>query len=462
MEKTIQAGNPLGYEKIGTLLRRFSIPSIISMVVSALYNMVNQIFIGNFIHMDGVAATNVALPISTICTALALLFSIGGAAGFNLRLGAGKADEAGHYAGNALSYLVISGTLFGVIVMLFRNPLLELFGATSEIMIYAEPYTRIIAYGVPFLVFSTGASNLIRADGSPRYAMAVMLSGAVFNLIFDPVFLLVFEMGIEGIAWATTLGQILSAIVALIYLLRNFRSVSLNKQTLRPRARVALSIASLGAAACLNQVAITLVQIVLNNQLRRYGALSPYGSEIPLAAVGAIIKVNLLFLAVVIGIAQGCQPIVSFNYGARLYSRVRETYKKAVTIASVVAVAAFLFFQLFPHVVISIFGDGGELFYTFAERFLRIYMFMTFANGIQPVTSNFFTSIGKAGIGAVLSLTRQVIFLLPLLLVLPLFFGIDGIVFAGPISDGVAFLLALLLVIREFRRMPKEDGVEPV
>lgn len=462
MEQQATKGNPLGYEKIGVLLRRFSVPSIISMLVSALYNMVDQIFIGNYIDMVGVAATNVALPLSTISTALALLFGVGGASGFNLRLGAGKTDEAARFAGSSISFLAISGGIFGAVTLLFGNPLLQLFGATPSIMVFAGPYTRIIALGIPFLVFSTGAATLIRADGSPKYAMAVMLSGAVFNLIFDPVFLLVFNMGIEGIALATTLGQVLSAGVALFYLLRRFHSVSLTKQTLRPRARMLQSISALGAASCLNQLAITLVQVVLNNTLRHYGALSAYGSEIPLSAVGAIAKVNLLFLAAVIGIAQGCQPIVSYNYGAKQYCRVRQAYKMAVTIASVIAVCSFLVFQIFPRQVASIFGDGGELFFTFAVRYLRIYMFTTFLNGVQPVTSNFFTSIGKAKLGAVLSLTRQVIFLLPLIMFLPVFMGIDGVVFAGPIADTAAFLLAMWLVTREMRRMPKQDGLDAV
>lgn len=459
MNPTSVMNNPLGTEKIGTLLRRFSIPAIISMLVSALYNMVDQIFIGNFIDMLGVAATSVALPITTISTALALLFSVGGSAGFNLRLGAGKADEAAHYAGNAISCLAISGAVFGAITMTFYRPMLLFFGSSENILVLAEPYTRIIAAGIPFLVFSTGVSNLIRADGSPKYAMAVVLSGAVFNLIFDPIFLFVFNMGIEGIAWATTLGQVLSSVIALVYLLKRFRSVSLTKSNLRPRLKYFGSISSLGAAAFLNQIAITLVQIVLNNTLRHYGELSPYGSDIPLTAVGAIAKVNMFFLAIVIGIAQGCQPIVSFNYGAKNYSRVKETYKKGAGIATIVSVIAFLIFQLFPYQVAGIFGDGSELYFSFAVRYLRIFMFMTFVNGIQPVTSNFFTSIGKAKLGALLSLTRQVLFLIPLVLILPLFFGIDGVVFAGPIADAIAFLLAAFLIIREMRRMPKQDGL---
>lgn len=447
------AGSMLGAEKIGKLIWKFSIPAIISGLISAAYNIVDQIFIGQGIGDLGMAATNVAFPLVTISTALALLFGVGGASNFNLSVGRGKAEEASKIAGNALSWMVLSGAAVGAIAIVFLRPLLFAFGATQSIMPYAEPYTLITNIGIPFLVFSTGAANLIRADGSPAFSMMVTLSGAVFNLIFDPVFLFVFGMGIEGIALATLLGQALSTVVALSYLMGRFKTVPLKKEHFLIEPKITKLICALGAAACFNQLAMTVVQIVKSNTLRHYGGLSAYGSEMPLAAVGAVSKVLVVFMAVILGIAQGCQPIISFNYGAKQYNRVKETYKRSLLYASLVSVIAFLCLQLFPRQILSIFGSGSELFYEFAVQYMRVFMLMTFINGVQPVTSNFFTSIGKANLGFWMSLTRQILLLTPLLLILPRFWGIDGVMWSGPIADGAAAMLAIVFAAREIKRI---------
>lgn len=448
-----RGSSALGTEKISKLIWKFSIPAIISGLVSAAYNIVDQIFIGQGVGDLGLAATNVAFPLVTISTALALLFGVGGASNFNLSMGRNEPEEASKIAGNALSWMLLSGTLVGLVAIVFLRPLLFAFGATEPIMPYAEPYTLITNIGIPFLIFSTGASNLVRADGSPTYSMLIMLSGAVFNLIFDPIFLFVFHMGIKGIALATLLGQILSSIIAVYYLLKRFRTVPIKRGHLRIQPDITRLICSLGAAACFNQLAMTVVQIVKSNTLRYYGALSAYGSEIPLAAVGAVSKVLVLFMAVILGIAQGCQPIISFNYGAKKYDRVSETYKRAVLYATIVSVIAFLCLQMFPRQILSIFGSDSEAFYEFAVKYMRIFMLMTFINGIQPITSNFFTSIGKANLGFWMSLTRQILLLVPLLLILPVFWGIDGVMWSGPISDGVAAVLAIIFVVLEMRKM---------
>jgi putative MATE family efflux protein len=425
------------------------------MLVNALYNMVDQVFIGHGIGVLGNAATNVAFPLTIICTALGLLFGVGAASNFNLRQGEGQRDEAAFYAGNGLSLLVISGVCLGALCLMVLRPMLVLFGATDAVMPYALPYTRIIIFGIPFLIFATGCSHLVRADGSPRWSMVIMLSGAIFNLIFDPVFMYVFNMGIEGIALATTLGQVLSASVALLYLLRRRHSVHLTRIHLRPRAKWSFAIMSLGAASCFNQLAMTVVQIVLNNTLRKYSANSVYGSDIPLAAVGVISKINMLFMSFAIGTAQGCQPIVGYNYGAKNYTRVKQAYKTALLWVSVMVILAFLCLQLFPHQITFIFGHGSEEYFRFAEQYLRIYMFFTFLNGIQPLTSKFFTSIGKAHMGFFISLTRQIIFLLPLILLLPLHFDIDGVLYAGPIADAAAAIFAIVFIMREMRQMTR-------
>ena len=451
-KENIQAENPLGTAPVGGLIRKFAIPAIISMLVSAMYNIVDQIFIGQGVGMLGNAATNVAFPVTTIATAMALLLGIGGASNYNLEMGAGREKKASSIAGTALSSLAISGAVLCVIVVLFLKPLLTLFGATKDVMPYAVDYTGITALGLPFYILSVGGNHVVRADRSPTYSMACVTAGAVINTILDPLFIFGFGWGIKGAAWATVIGQVVSGILVVVYFWK-FRKMYLEKSMLKPRLHYLKAITALGLASCINQIAMALVQIVLNNILRYYGAASIYGSDIPIACVGVISKVNQVFMAICIGISQGCQPIWGFNYGAEKYCRVRQTYRYSVTACTIIATGFFLCFQLFPHQIVGIFGTGSDLYFQFAERYLKIYMFMTFANGIQPMSSGFFTSIGKAKLGVVMSLTRQVLFLLPLIVIFPLFMGIDGVMYAGPIADAAAFALAIIFARRELRKM---------
>ncbi len=444
--------NPLGTAPITSLLRKFAIPSIISMVVGALYNIVDQIFIGQGVGMLGNAATNVAFPMTTITVAIALLLGIGGAANFNLSLGRGETEKAKNIAGTAFGSLVLFGIAFCIVVRLFLKPIVLACGATEQTLSYSLSYIGITSLGFPFYMLTTGGNHLIRADGKPTYSMMAMLSGAVINTILDPLFIFGFGFGIQGAAWATVIGQIFSACMVLVYLPR-YLGGAFRFRDFLPKPDCLKAIVSLGSAACLNQLAITVVQILLNNTLRHYGSLSQYGSDIPLAVVGIVMKVNMLFLSIVIGLSQGAQPIISFNYGAEKYSRVKEAYLKAAGAASVVAIAGVLCFQIFPRQIISLFGNGDQLYYQFAVKFFRIFLFCTFFNGLQPVTSNFFTSIGKASKGIFLSMTRQIIFLVPLVIIFPIFMGIDGVMYAGPIADAAAGILALLLVIREFKKI---------
>ncbi len=451
--------NPLGTENIYKLIVKFAVPSIVAMLVSALYNIVDQIFIGQGVGMLGNAATNVAFPLTTISISIALLLGIGGASNFNLRLGEKRTEEAVTIAGNTISFLAIFGILLAIIISLFLRPLLHAFGATELVLPYATTYTRIITIGMPFLIMTNGFCHLIRADGSPKYSMMCMLIGAAFNMIFDPIFIFVFKWGIAGAAWATILGQMLSFIVAALYL-RKFKTAPIKKQHLKISGANLLQIARLGIAACFNQLALLVVQITLNNSLRYYGALSQYGSEIPLASTGIIMKVNMIFFSIAIGIAQGCQPINGYNYGAKNYARVAQTLKTALLSATAILSIGFVLFQLFPREIISIFGDGSEEYFIFAERFFRIFLFATFLNGIHPITSNFFTSIGKASRGMLMSLTRQVLFLVPLILILPIFYGIDGIMYAGPIADVAAALLGGYLIRKELKNMKQLEAQE--
>lgn len=444
--------NPLGSEPVSTLLRRFAVPSVIAMLVSALYNMVDQLFIGHSIGVLGNAATNVAFPLSMVCTSIGLLCGIGGAANFNLCMGRREPEHAKSYVGNAISMLAILGVILCVAVQLFLRPMMLLFGATPDVIDYACTYTRITSIGFPFLIVTIGGSNLIRADGSPKFSMLCNLVGAIVNTILDPLFIFVFHMGMAGAALATITGQILSFALVVLYL-RGFKTLPLSLSDLKPNMACWARIAALGATPAFNQVAMMVVQIVMNNTLTYYGSNSVYGSDIPLACAGIISKVNMLFFSFVIGISQGLQPIVSFNFGAQKYDRVKDAYKKAVFAATAISIVAFLCFQLFPRQIIGIFGSGSEEYLHFAERYFRIFLFFTFLNGIQPVSSNFFTSIGAPKKGIFLSLTRQIIFLLPLLLIFPYLFGIDGVMYTAPIADLAAASVSIVMVVLEFKIM---------
>ena len=444
--------NPLGSEPVSSLLRRFAIPSVIAMLVSALYNMVDQLFIGHSIGVLGNAATNVAFPLSMVCTSIGLLCGIGGAANFNLCMGRKDPEHAKSYVGNAISMLAILGVILCVAVQLFLRPMMLLFGATPDVIDYACTYTRITSIGFPFLIVTIGGSNLIRADGSPKFSMLCNLVGAIVNTILDPLFIFVFHMGMAGAALATITGQILSFALVVFYL-RGFKTLPLSLSDLKPNMACWARIAALGATPAFNQVAMMVVQIVMNNTLTYYGSNSVYGSDIPLACAGIISKVNMLFFSFVIGISQGLQPIVSFNFGAQKYDRVKDAYKKAVFAATAISIVAFLCFQFFPRQIIGIFGSGSEEYLHFAERYFRIFLFFTFLNGIQPVSSNFFTSIGAPKKGIFLSLTRQIIFLLPLLLIFPYLFGIDGVMYTAPIADLAAASVSIVMVVREFKIM---------
>lgn len=452
--KTVQAVNPLGTAPIGGLIAKFAIPAIISMLVSAMYNIVDQIFIGQGVGMLGNAATNIAFPITTTATAISLLLGIGSASNYNLEMGAGREKRASEIAGTGLATLGICGVVIAGIALVFLKPLLTLFGATVDVMPYALDYAGITALGLPFYVLSVGGNHIVRADRSPTYSMMCTISGAVINTILDPLFIFGFGWGIKGAAWATVIGQTVAGILIIVYFSK-FRKMNLTGAMLRPHLKYLKLIASLGLASFINQIAMTIVQIVLNNTLRYYGADSIYGSDIPIACVGVISKVNQVFISICIGISQGCQPIWGFNYGAKKYDRVRKTYRYSVTACTTIAVIFFACFQLFPHQIVSIFGSGSDLYFQFAERYLKIFMFMTFVNGIQPMSSGFFTSMGKAKLGIVMSLTRQVIFLLPLIAIFPMFMGIDGVMYAGPIADAAAFVLAVLFARKELGKMKK-------
>lgn len=445
-----ETNNPLGVQPVNRLLSQFAIPSIISMLVGSLYNIVDQFFIGQRVGELGNAATNIAFPLSTSCLALALLIGIGGSSAFNLAMGSGHEKRAVNIIGNAVVLLAGSGLVLSIITLLFLKPLLLFFGSPKSVLPYAMEYTKITAFGFPFLLLSTGGGHLIRADGRPRITMLCNLVGAVLNTILDALFVFGLNLGMSGAALATIIGQIVSGALAIGYLMHG-KTVTIRRENLRIKWENVTRIASLGMAPCSNQVAMMVVQIIMNQSLKHYGSHSIYGENIPIACAGIITKVNMIFMSFVIGLSQGLQPIASFNYGAGKKGRVKEAYIKAISIGAVLAVIAFLMFQFFPRQIISIFGDGSELYYQFAIRYFHVFLFFTFVNFMQPITSNFFTAIGKPKVGSFLALTRQILFLLPLILLFPLFLGIDGIMYAGPVADCLAAVVCFIMVYRELR-----------
>lgn len=446
--------NELGVAPVGALLRKFAIPSIIAMIVGALYNIVDQLFIGNSIGELGNAATNIVFPLTTVCTAIALLLGVGGASAFNLSMGEGKKDKALFYIGNSVSLLIVFGIALMVITLIFLNPILIILGSPDNILPLAKEYLQITAIGFPFLILSTGGTHLIRADGSPKFSMFCNIVGALINVVLDYVFIFIYNMGMAGAALATIIGQAVSAIIILVYISK-FKTGKLTKSHYMLNFKCIKYLTSLGMAQFFNQLAMMIVQVIMNNSLKHYGSLSIYGESIPLACSGIINKVGFIFFAICIGIAQGMQPITSYNYGAKQYDRVKKTINYAMITGSIICVAAFAVFQIFPRQIIELFGNGSELYFSFSERYFRIYLFFTFINNIQPMSSTFFSSIGKPAKGTFLSLTRQIIFLLPLLIVLPIFMGIDGIMYAGPAADLLAAVISAFFLVKELISLNK-------
>lgn len=446
-----QLKNPLESESIGKLILKYSLPAIASSLVSSLYNIVDQIYVGNKIGELGNAATNVAFPLVMIVTTLAMTFGAGSAASFSLYLGEKEEKKAKSIVGNGMTLMILCGILIAVISQILLRPILIAFGGRGQTLEYAVEYTRILAFGFPFAILGTGASQLIRGDGSPRYAMFSTMSGAVLNCILDPIFIFGLNMGMSGAALATVIGQLVSGGLILAYFTR-FKTCKLAMSDFTFKKASIIRIFKLGAAAGANQLAVTLVQIVMNNTLGHYGELSQYGRDIPLACVGIISKVSSIFNGIIFGISQSTQPILGYNYGAHNFDRVKDTFKRAVMIVTGVSVTAFLCFQIFPRQIISLFGQGDALYYEFALRYFHIFLFCTFIVGAQILCAQFFPSIGKGGIGTVVSLSRQVFFLLPLVIIFPLVWGIDGVLWAGPIADGASGILALWLVRREMKK----------
>lgn len=451
--------NELGIEPIGRLLAKFSIPSMISLLVNSLYNIVDQIFIGQGVGFLGNAATNVAFPFVTLSLSVALLISDGCASNLSLRLGAGDRRSAEQGFGNALVLSGLTGIIIVLLGSLFLEPMLLLFGSTQTVLPLAMDYTGIMLWGIPFVSVSIVISSAVRADGNPRYSMICMLAGAVVNTILDPMFIFVFKWGVKGAALATIIGQIVNFLLCVRYIPR-FRHITLSREAMKLRGAVCKAVCMLGISSFITQISIMFVQIVVNNTVTFYGAQSIYGEDIPLTCFGIVMKVNQIIMALIIGVAGGAQPIIGFNYGAEKYDRVRKTYLLAVGCATCFATAGFLIFQFAPEAIIAIFGQENELYQTFAVQCFRTVLLVVFLNGFQIVTSQFFQAIGKPQKAIVLSLSRQILFLIPLLILLPRAFGLDGALYAFPCADTLAFLLSLTVVLFELRLLTRQHTAQ--
>ena len=454
MNKVSTVENPLGYERVGRLLARYAIPSIISLIINSLYNMVDQIFIGQGVGFLGNGATNIIAPIATIAIAVSTLFGDGLAAYFSLHLGQGEPEKAAKGVGNSLISSAVISVIFSILAFAFLQPLCMLFGATENILPYAIGYGHIIVAGFPFAIVATVINSAIRTDGSPKYAMFAMMIGAVINTILDPVFIFVFHLGVEGAAFATVLSQFIGFLCNFAYLFR-FKNISLQKDSFYVEGSMVGRIASLGFASCFNNLTSTVVAMVSNNLLTRYGALSEYGPDIPITTFGLCMKVSMIAFSVGIGVASGSQPILGFNYGAKKYRRVKQTFLLSAGICTLITFLSWIVFQCFPLQLIRIFGTESELYEKFAVQCFRIYLLLTFLNGVQMCAGVLFQAIGQPVKAAVASLSKQLLFYVPAMLIVSQILGLTGILWAGPVADVLAFVLSGVLCIRELKKMDR-------
>lgn len=446
------ANNPLGTERIGRLMVRFAVPSMVALVVNSLYNMVDQIFIGQGVGYLGNAATNIILPMMVLLMALCQMIGDGCAAWMSLNLGRGEPDKAARGVGNAITMAFGIGFLLLILAMAFLEPLCRLFGATDAVLPYALGYGRFIILGFPLSAICCSFASIIRADGRPHVSMLGLLMGCGANFVLDPLFIFVFHWGVEGAALATIAGQGINAVYFLVCLFR-FRSVKLQRSYFVPRIQVAGRVLLLGISSFITQIAAVFVIAVMNNTLVAYGALSKYGADIPLAALGVTAKISQLVTSMVLGLATGIQPILGYNYGAGRYDRVKRTYRLALLFTTAIMMAAFLLFQLRPAAVVGIFGNESELYMEFAVKCLRIYLLLCWSIGVGTVTGIFFQALGKPLPASFLSLSRQILFLIPAILILPRYIGVEGALWAGPVADAFAFSASVILAAVSWKRL---------
>lgn len=449
----------LGTEKIGKLLRKFAIPCIISMVVNALYNIVDQIFIGWGVGYLGNGATNIVFPITVICLSFALMLGDGTSAYLSLKLGEKKQKEAEKGVGSGITTGAIISVILCAIILIFLPQLLNLFGCTDALREYALKYGGVIAIGIPFMMIGTTLNSIIRADGSPKYSMVSMVAGAVLNIILDPIFIFDWglNMGVQGAALATIISQFVTFVFNVTYIKR-FKTIKLTKESFKPDFKVASTVAKFGISSFITQMAVVVVITVQNTIFKQCGELSRFGADIPITVLGIVMKINQILSSIIIGIAVGSQPIIGFNYGARKFDRVKQTIKIVLGLSVTVSIIAFILFQTIPEKLIGIFGSGDELYNEFACITFRQFLMLTIFNGVQIASGIFFQAIGKPSKSAFLTLSRQILFFTPAAIILSKFYDVMGVIYAGPVSDVLAFCIAAVLLVKEIKNLDKQSN----
>ena len=456
----------LGEEHIGKLMRKYAIPCIISLLVGALYNIVDQIFIANaeYLGSYGNAANTVVFPLTVIALAIAVMIGDGCCAFVSLSLGRKQADTAKKSVGNSIIMVIVSSLLLCLIYLIFSNQIIAMFGGTvnAETFRHSKEYFFYISLGIPFYMFGQALNPIIRADGNPKYAMSSTLAGAVINIILDPVFIFVFRWGMMGAAVATVLGQIATAILAVWYIL-HMKLVKPAGTDFRMDRGVCRKTLILGITSFLSQISLVAAMAAINNMIRKYGALDPvFGQEqyaqIPMAVVGIVMKFFQIVISIVVGMAAGCIPVVGFNMGAGKKARVKELFTKLLAAEAAVGAIALVIVEFFPRQLIAIFGAANEsTYYTeFALRAFRIYLCMMIFACVNKACFIYLQAMGKAVASTVLSMVREIVFGVGFALLLPLFFGLDGVLYSMPLSDILTFVIALILIIQTYKQLNQE------
>jgi putative MATE family efflux protein len=437
----------LGQEKIYKLLLRFSIPGIVGMLVNALYNIIDRIFIGHGVGSMAIAGLTVAYPVMNLAFAFAMLIGVGATSLISIRLGEQRQDDAELILGNAFTLLVIVSVIFSVISLIFMEPLLSILGASPEVLPYATSYLRIILWGNILMTLGYGMNNFIRAEGNPTIAMLSMIIGAITNVILDYIFVLIFDWGVEGAAFATIISQGVSAFWVLSYFLRRKSTLKLRRKNFRLSFSTTRLICSIGSAPFAMQLAASLYNAILNS------SLNTYGGPVAVASMGIIASIAMVILMPIFGVNQGSQPIVGYNYGAKQYERVKETLKLAALAATVIVNIGYLIVVLYPAQVMALFDPNDTELIAFGSQVIKITFAMYPLVGAQIVGANFFQSIGKPKQAMFLSLSRQVLVLIPLVMILPNYYGLKGVFYAGPLSDLASFIITGIFVFIEFKKM---------
>ena len=443
----------LGREKIGRLLFKFAMPMTVSLVLSAVYNMVDQIFIGQGVGYIGNSATNVIFPMMQLTLAFGFMFGDGAASYMNLCMGEGNYDAAKNSLAAGITASIISGIALSIILPLFMRPLCRVFGATESIMPYALDYGYIICLATFIGLFDAVTMNLIRADGSPGFAMLGLVVGCVTNLIGDPVAIFYLGMGVKGAAWATVLGQAVNAVMNIYYFKRCTKSVKLDKAAFKNSFKFIGKISRLGFSSFIGQIGFVIVLFTQNNLLVNYGAMSKYGAEIPMAALGVTMKFFTVLFVAVIGVSAGAQPIFSYNYGAKNYDRVLKTLRLVLIAAFIILSFATLWFQLAPDSIINLFGSGNELYNEFSRKCLRIFLSLIIFDACELAGSIFFQAIGKPLQATALIMTRQIILQVPLMYIFSRLYGVEGLLYAGPVDSFTVGTMAMILLWLEIKKM---------